>query len=346
MITANVAGQLRTDPSREDQPRMDQHLLNNHFRFVTDDLDHSREVMGKVWQKHDIQLNRGWKYTNRWQQADLKRLSFIYSYSPTSLRIHTGPDSRSYKFASHLSGCNRYRLNGREAVLSPVVAGLHAPSQELVMETMPHRLLVLALDHRFVDQALARRFGPLPPFEDWAREFPTESGPAATLRSLCHWAADELDRPGTALLTSARASAGLEKLLLGLFLDCLEERQPPGKCAREDAGARQVRRVLDWLDAHFAEPLTVDDLAAVGGVSARALQAAFRRIHGCTPMEALAARRLQAARDALQAATPATTVTQVATDCGFFHFGRFARDYRQAFGELPSATLARARRRR
>lgn len=214
------------------------------------------------------------------------------------------------------------------------------------METMPHRLLVLALDHRFVDQALARRFGPLPPFEDWAREFPTESGPAATLRSLCHWAADELDRPGTALLTSARASAGLEKLLLGLFLDCLEERQPPGKCAREDAGARQVRRVLDWLDAHFAEPLTVDDLAAVGGVSARALQAAFRRIHGCTPMEALAARRLQAARDALQAATPATTVTQVATDCGFFHFGRFARDYRQAFGELPSATLARARRRR
>ncbi len=324
---------------------MDQHLLNNHFRFVTDDLDHSREVMGKVWQKHDIQLNRGWKYTNRWQQADLKRMSFIYSYSPTSLRIHTGPDNRSYKLAFHLSGCNRYRLNGRESVLSPVVAGLHAPSQELVMETMPHRLLVLALDHRFVDQALARRFGPLPPFEEWARAFPAESGPAATLRSLCHWAAGELDRPGTALLTSARASAGLEKLLLGLFLDCLEERQPPGKCAREDAGARQVRRVLDWLDAHFAEPLTVDDLAAVGGVSTRALQAAFRRIHGCTPMEALAARRLQAARDALQAATPATTVTQVATDCGFFHFGRFARDYRQAFGELPSATLARARRR-
>jgi transcriptional regulator GlxA family with amidase domain len=32
-------------------------------------------------------------------------------------------------------------------------------------------------------------------------------------------------------------------------------------------------------------------------------------------------------------------VTRVAMDCGFFHLGRFARDYRQAFGESPSVTL-------
>jgi transcriptional regulator GlxA family with amidase domain len=62
-------------------------------------------------------------------------------------------------------------------------------------------------------------------------------------------------------------------------------------------------------------------------------------------MEALARRRLEAARDALRVASPQTTVTQVAADCGFFHFGRFAFHYRRAFGETPSATLARARQR-
>jgi AraC-like DNA-binding protein len=46
----------------------------------------------------------------------------------------------------------------------------------------------------------------------------------------------------------------------------------------------------------------------------------------------------------LEAATPAATVTEVATECGFFHLGRFSARYRQAFGEVPSSTLARRRR--
>jgi AraC-like DNA-binding protein len=39
------------------------------------------------------------------------------------------------------------------------------------------------------------------------------------------------------------------------------------------------------------------------------------------------------------AATPGTSVEQVARRWGFTHLGRFAHDYRVAFGQLPSATL-------
>jgi transcriptional regulator GlxA family with amidase domain len=41
---------------------------------------------------------------------------------------------------------------------------------------------------------------------------------------------------------------------------------------------------------------------------------------------------------------PRRSVTEVATDWGFFHPGRFAHQYRERFGALPSETARRARR--
>ena len=152
-----------------------------------------------------------------------------------------------------------------------------------------------------------------------------------------------MDQPASWLQTSARTADGLERALRSLFLDCLEERRPADKRRENAAANRQVRRVEDWLDAHFTDPVSVNDLAEIAGVSVRSLQAAFRSARECTPMQALLNRRLAAARERLSAPCPSTTVTSVATECGFFHLGRFARDYRRTFGETPSATLARAR---
>jgi transcriptional regulator GlxA family with amidase domain len=56
--------------------------------------------------------------------------------------------------------------------------------------------------------------------------------------------------------------------------------------------------------------------------------------------------RLQHARRMLQQPEGATSVVSVAFACGFLNPGHFARDYRLAFGELPSATLSAAKHRR
>ena len=55
------------------------------------------------------------------------------------------------------------------------------------------------------------------------------------------------------------------------------------------------------------------------------------------------ATRLRRAKDMLASGTPDTSVTAVAYACGFATMGHFAREYRQAFGELPSQTIARSR---
>jgi transcriptional regulator GlxA family with amidase domain len=59
-----------------------------------------------------------------------------------------------------------------------------------------------------------------------------------------------------------------------------------------------------------------------------------------SPHRYLALRRMNLVRRALMMADPArTTVTQIATDHGFWELGRFSVAYRRLFGEAPSVTL-------
>ena len=322
---------------------METHLLNNHCRFVTEDLDLSREVMGRLWEHHELHLNPGWKYGIRWHQVDLTHSNLIYMYSPTSVHVASGPLSHTYRFGFHFDGTARYSMNGYESMVTPECAVVNAPGQILDVETHPHRLLALTFDGAFVDKAVARRFGRVPPFEEWAREFSLRGGPAVCLQSLMLWMATELDRPDSWLLALPRSAVCLERAMLGLFLDCLGEQRPACRRPSDDLAIRHVRRVEEWIDAHYGDAVTIDDLAELAGISVRSLQESFRRLRNCTPLEALARRRLRAAYEALR--NPEATVTQVATDCGFFHLGRFASRYQQAFGESPSATLSRARQR-
>lgn len=50
-------------------------------------------------------------------------------------------------------------------------------------------------------------------------------------------------------------------------------------------------------------------------------------------------------RQMLESSAGLRNVTEAALEFGFSHLGRFAAEYRGLFGELPSETLARRRRR-
>jgi AraC-like DNA-binding protein len=75
----------------------------------------------------------------------------------------------------------------------------------------------------------------------------------------------------------------------------------------------------------------------------RSLQVIFRHELDTMPSARFTQLRLEAVHDALLRLRPEdSTVTQVASDVGgFFHLGRFTRDYLAMFGEHPSATLHR-----
>ena len=92
---------------------------------------------------------------------------------------------------------------------------------------------------------------------------------------------------------------------------------------------------------HAGKPIGVEDIADAARVGVRALQLAFRKHRGTTPLGYLRKVRLDRAHRDLQAADPThgDTVTAVANRWGFVHPGTFAVEYRRTYGRPPSATL-------
>jgi AraC-like DNA-binding protein len=105
----------------------------------------------------------------------------------------------------------------------------------------------------------------------------------------------------------------------------------------------QVKRAIDYIEANWEQPLTVEALAAATETSARSLFATFRKSRGCSPMAYVRHIRLLRARDILSQPTSDTSVASVASRCGFNNQGHFAKKYFVRFGELPSETLKRAK---
>jgi len=106
-----------------------------------------------------------------------------------------------------------------------------------------------------------------------------------------------------------------------------------------------VRRAEEFIEAHWDQAVTIEKLVEATGIGARAIFRAFQQTRGYSPMAFAKMVRLRRARAMLGAPDAETSVTSVAFVCGFGNLGHFARDYRQAFGERPSATLAKAARR-
>jgi AraC-like DNA-binding protein len=106
--------------------------------------------------------------------------------------------------------------------------------------------------------------------------------------------------------------------------------------------AAVMRRLEAILEANSEESLYMAELCTAVGVSYPTLRACCQEHLGMSPKRYLWLRRMHLARRALRRADPEkTTVTEIATNHGFWELGRFSVAYRSLFGESPSLALRR-----
>ncbi|MBW2244284.1 MAG: helix-turn-helix transcriptional regulator [Deltaproteobacteria bacterium] len=97
-----------------------------------------------------------------------------------------------------------------------------------------------------------------------------------------------------------------------------------------------------YLRENVRKAITLTDLCVYMDVPERTLRQGFREVYGLSPMAHLKALRMQAARVQLRQPRRDRRISDIASECGFTHLGRFSIDYGRCFGETPSETRFRS----
>jgi AraC-like DNA-binding protein len=99
--------------------------------------------------------------------------------------------------------------------------------------------------------------------------------------------------------------------------------------------ARHLLRAKDLADARYFEPLGVDDLASVAGLSRAHFSREFRRAFGESPHAYLLTRRLERAAALLR--NTDRSVADICLSVGLQSVGSFTTSFTRTFGVSPTA---------
>ncbi len=157
-----------------------------------------------------------------------------------------------------------------------------------------------------------------------------------------HEAAGHLARTAPDILAKPEVARAIEEALVEAMILCLTEGHSDDVRNVHRHRARVMRRLEEVLTSTPDSPLYMPQLCATVGASYTTLHDCCQEYLGMSPKRYLWLRRMQLVRRALRIAdAKKTTVTEIATDYGFWELGRFAVAYRSVFGEAPSAALRR-----
>jgi AraC family transcriptional regulator len=99
-----------------------------------------------------------------------------------------------------------------------------------------------------------------------------------------------------------------------------------------------AQRALWYIESHLAEPMTLDEIAAVGGVSRFHMVRAFAAATGLPVMRYVRARRLTEAARCLAKGAP--DILALALEADYGSHEAFTRAFREHFGTTPEAVRA------
>lgn len=321
------------------------HPLDKCRVFHSRDVDETRDRVARLYCDHRLTPAAETNRLDAWQNAvPLRQSSLATMGYGAEVRIEPGKLRDFYLLMLPYAGTATVEAGGRIVRTSSSVGAILSPDDVVSMHWSPDcAKFMLRIEREALERQVALLLGhPLKQPLNFRLAIPRDRlgeqwwRLTETLVGLIE--CQDMAHPQRLAIEQLE-----QALLLGL-IEGQEHNYREGVRDRDRSIApRHVRLVEQYIEEHAADPITIEQLVAVGGVSGRALFEGFRRFRNTSPMAHLRACRMRRVREALLHPGADTTVSRLAQDWGFCELGRFAGQYRKTYGETPSETLRRAR---
>jgi len=192
--------------------------------------------------------------------------------------------------------------------------------------TSSPRILVIAMEQAFVKQIVGEAFDgkELELRTQIGIRDPVIEGMAAA------WRRELAERGAGGRLYTEGLGSALAVHVFRAYGDRLS-RPPP---VIGGLGALRLRRVIDYIEAHLADDISLRDLAAQAGLSTHHFGEAFKASTGTSPHRYLVERRIRRAKELLLGAEQ--SIAEIAMSVGFASHSHFTDNFRRLTGTTPS----------
>ncbi|ATE62051.1 AraC family transcriptional regulator [Thauera sinica] len=309
------------------------------------DLDETRQLVAGKFCEHRLALARAdsvLDYAHR--HTRVGQLSFGLMRYGAEVRIEPREPESFYLVQLTLAGADRMEVDARALDCTAALASVVGPDQSFRMNwSADCSKLAVRIEREALERHARSLLGDMrcPPLRFRPDMDVRRGGASVWMRTVQQLLAELGGAAG--LLDSPLLQVQFEQLVMsGLLVwqpNSLSDLL--GRPAPEPL-PRHVRLAEEYMHANPGAPITVEELAGLTGVSVRTLYNGFRRHRGMTPMRYLKDLRMERVRQDLLDPGQPRSVTALAIRWGFLELGRFSADYRERYGELPSATLQRA----
>ncbi|MEV8321410.1 helix-turn-helix domain-containing protein [Streptomyces sp. NPDC059900] len=318
-------------------------LPPERLEFATTDPDEAQDFIARMYRAGRPPRTRSAALTApvSISQVSAGGLSYVDFTMPPDVTLHlTGTSDLSVTTlitgGTHAElGKNTERYTTGDAFLGSY------PEGDYQVRCLDFRAGIITVPHAALQAVTALPGRPSPPLRFTSLR-PSSPAAAQQWKNAAGFARDLLTSEQAAI--SPLITGSTARLLAATALTVFPNTALPGPSSTDDRDARPgtLRRATSFIEDNAHTDIGIADIAAAARVSIRAVQLAFRRHLQLTPLQYLRRVRLARARRELLLGDPAAqTVTAIAYRWGFSHPGRFAADYRTAYGEPPSQTLRR-----
>jgi AraC-like DNA-binding protein len=280
----------------------------------------------------------------RYEVRALRDAEFTIGFIRNSLdiRVDGSPAGGFYLINLGISGQILSQRGSERIVNCPTIAAVYNPGDDLVLLPRPGgaSTLCILLDQTLVERELTLLLGRSPggpPKFNFALDL--SASQSAGLRMVIDSMLAQLDSEHEVLQHPAVRLGQVRSLATTLLVAHRHSYSGALADGHSPPRPRPLRRAMEFIEENLRAPLTLGDIAAAAGCSARTVNDSFREHLSVTPMARVSQLRLDRVHEELLKGS--ASVSDVAFSWGFTHLGRFAGLYQQRFGELPSETVKR-----